>query len=360
MLRLLCLLLAVLLAVGCKSAPKPNLDPVLGRATVPPPKPGDVLSQQPSQYYAATPPPPASATNRLALPASGQWSTTPPPVVNSTAVAPIRQQSYQQPVVAQPVAVAQPAPITIAQPVVQQQPIQILQPTAPQYIQQPNCRPCPQPARVVCPEEVPPGTRSALTSEPRSALVTPASDSVAAFRRAGLPGEPTPANSVEPGRLTVDSQARNIMDIPPATRPGSPTPAGGAVQPASFTSAGPNSGMRSALSNTPTAAATSTSTPTSPSATIRSRYGYDANYNWLKGQLEYSKAARRWKLRYIPLDGETDPHGGSVVLADSPLLASFEPGDYVLVDGRIDGRNDPSEKTFSPLYQVARIDKARP
>lgn len=339
MVRLLCLLLAALLAAGCKSPPKPSLDPFLGRATVPPPKPGEVVTQRADPYYAASPPAPASATNRL-VPPAGQWSNTPP--VDATARTPIRQQSYQQ-----PVTIAQPAP---------QQPIQIVQPVNQRYPQQPNCRPCPQPARAVSPEELPPGTRSALNSDPRSAAVTPADDSVAAFRRAGVPGQPTLANNAnnEPRRLEVDEKARDIMDLPPATRPGSPTPARGTIQNASYDEAADDNGLRSALNSNPTARAAT------PSATIRSRYGYDSDYKWLKGQLEYSKAARRWKLRYIPLDGETDAHGGSVVLADSPQLEKFEPGDYVLVDGQIQGLNDTNEKTFSPLYQISRIDRAKP
>ncbi|MDZ7617026.1 MAG: hypothetical protein U1E05_08480, partial [Patescibacteria group bacterium] len=43
------------------------------------------------------------------------------------------------------------------------------------------------------------------------------------------------------------------------------------------------------------------------------QYGFDPSYAWLRGRLEYSQVDRRWKLRYIPVDGNTDQYGGSVV-----------------------------------------------
>ncbi|MEA1951184.1 MAG: hypothetical protein U9N87_07355 [Planctomycetota bacterium] len=66
-----------------------------------------------------------------------------------------------------------------------------------------------------------------------------------------------------------------------------------------------------------------------------SRYGHAGDHDWLKGRLEYSQAQRRWKLRYIPIDGQTDQYGGSVILRKSSLLSGFERGDYVEVNGRL-------------------------
>ena len=86
-------------------------------------------------------------------------------------------------------------------------------------------------------------------------------------------------------------------------------------------------------------------------------YGYQANYSWLKGQLEYSTTARRWKLRYIPRhasENRIDDFGGSVILADNQQLQSFSPGQFVQVEGRLLG-NDPGIVDFAPTYQIARI-----
>lgn len=86
-------------------------------------------------------------------------------------------------------------------------------------------------------------------------------------------------------------------------------------------------------------------------------YGHDPNYAWLKGQLEYSHIDRRWKLRYIPIDGQTDEHGGSVVLPDSSLLESFEPGDFIAVQGRLSGK---ASSGYAPLYELSRVKRLDP
>ena len=64
-------------------------------------------------------------------------------------------------------------------------------------------------------------------------------------------------------------------------------------------------------------------------------YGFDANYAWLQGQLEYSDATKQWKLRYVPINGPTDRYGGSVVLGPTPALAGYKAGDFVSVKGQV-------------------------
>ncbi len=84
-----------------------------------------------------------------------------------------------------------------------------------------------------------------------------------------------------------------------------------------------------------------------------SRYGHDPQYAWLRGQLEYSRIEGHWKLRYIPVDGETDKHGGSVVVSDPSVLAGCERGDFVEVRGRVGDRR--TKKGYAPTYEVAQI-----
>jgi hypothetical protein len=87
------------------------------------------------------------------------------------------------------------------------------------------------------------------------------------------------------------------------------------------------------------------------------RYGYAKDYNQLQGRLEYSAAERQWKLRYIPIHGQMDIHGGSVVLPTT-ALEDFQAGDYVIVQGRLDqktaSRDDGQPRyvpsSISPLY----------
>ena len=84
------------------------------------------------------------------------------------------------------------------------------------------------------------------------------------------------------------------------------------------------------------------------------RYGHDAAYAWLRGRLEYSEIDRRWKLRYIPIDGQTDQYGGSVVLGDTSLLTGLERGDFVEVRGKLLG-SAQGDGGFAPVYEVAQI-----
>ncbi len=84
-----------------------------------------------------------------------------------------------------------------------------------------------------------------------------------------------------------------------------------------------------------------------------SRYAHDPQYGRLRGQLEYSRIEGHWKLRYIPVDGETDKHGGSVVVSDPSVLAGYERGDFVEVRGHLGDRR--TKKGYAPTYEVAQI-----
>ena len=111
---------------------------------------------------------------------------------------------------------------------------------------------------------------------------------------------------------------------------------------------------------TPPQVATPTE-PTKPEKTTADRspakYGYDTDYSRLRGRLEYLESQRRWKLRYIPIDGETDQYGGSVVIDDTVALADYEPGDFIAVEGAV---NQPrgNSRSFAPTYRIARVKPA--
>jgi hypothetical protein len=70
--------------------------------------------------------------------------------------------------------------------------------------------------------------------------------------------------------------------------------------------------------------------------------------------LEYSESERHWKLRYIPIDGATDGFGGSVILADTPLLSGYERGDFVEVAGKL-ASTSPDKRGYAPKYQVSQL-----
>lgn len=93
--------------------------------------------------------------------------------------------------------------------------------------------------------------------------------------------------------------------------------------------------------------------PTSPAT----RYWHAPGYGQLHGRLEYSQSLKQWKIRYIPIDGQTDSYGGSVVLANSPALGKFRSGDFVSVEGSI-GQKQTS-RGFSPTYELRQIESLR-
>ncbi len=84
------------------------------------------------------------------------------------------------------------------------------------------------------------------------------------------------------------------------------------------------------------------------------QYGFDPSYAWLRGRLEYSQVDRRWKLRYIPVDGNTDQYGGSVIIGNEAALAGCEQGEFVAIRGRVTG---VGEHGFAPLYEVAALER---
>jgi len=85
-----------------------------------------------------------------------------------------------------------------------------------------------------------------------------------------------------------------------------------------------------------------------------SRYAFAPDHSWLKGKLEYLHGRQQWKLRYIPIDGETDEFGGSVVIPDAAMLSNFKAGNFVKLEGAID-RSSLGPGKYAPDYRVARI-----
>lgn len=82
-------------------------------------------------------------------------------------------------------------------------------------------------------------------------------------------------------------------------------------------------------------------------------YGHAPDYSWVRGKLEYSQIDDRWKLRYIPIDGQTDEYGGSVVVSDPAVLSGCERGEHIELRGEVAGSD--AEGGFAPLYEVAEV-----
>lgn len=162
----------------------------------------------------------------------------------------------------------------------------------------------------------------------------------------------------EPRRLPQESEPVDIMELPPTGSRSANASTRPVVERTSFRSpsatregAAPR-GTSARRTSEQAAEANPNQAEARPAATNRASYGHDPGYAWMKGKLEYSRIDRRWKLRYIPIDGETDEHGGSVLLPDSPLLDGFEPGDFIAVQGALAGE---ASAGYAPPYELSRV-----
>ncbi len=86
------------------------------------------------------------------------------------------------------------------------------------------------------------------------------------------------------------------------------------------------------------------------------RFGHDANFQWVRGQLEYSEATNQWKLRYIPIQQSPDQFGGSVLIANPQVLGGVRPGEHVQLRGRLHSRGTSSQ-VFAPIYTVSIVQR---
>lgn len=93
-----------------------------------------------------------------------------------------------------------------------------------------------------------------------------------------------------------------------------------------------------------------------PASGSASNYGYDAEYQWMKGKLEYSQSSRTWRLRYVPPEAANDAYGGSVVLTGAAQLGDFKDGDFVVASGTI-GQSAADQGSFAPMYNVTQIQR---
>ncbi|CAN5164421.1 hypothetical protein BH10PLA2_BH10PLA2_24400 [soil metagenome] len=84
-------------------------------------------------------------------------------------------------------------------------------------------------------------------------------------------------------------------------------------------------------------------------ATGTGQYGHAEDYSWVRGEVR--KTRKGWHLRYASL-GESDPHGGSVTLADDGPLSELKEGEVFVVKGRL---QDPNSRASSPNYVVIEV-----
>ena len=332
---------------GCQSQSPPTADPFFGRTRVPPPGTGYMSSPPTDPYFGGTP----STAGAMSRPA-GSPAVTPHTVIPQTPATPGTFTPDTSPIV----------PGT--------------SPMAPGT----NNRYTPPAGTFNQRSGSGFGSNPSLAGRERVIrILQPRPKPVAAVSCDSTPScEPTPVAAVdcrprEPRLLNVPVDAIDIRDLPKVQTSTSPkrstaVPGQDAFRLVSGAQPSVPSGQSSAPGDSVavvtagdsvavvTAAVAEATEPGKTTATgfaPKSNYGHDADYTWLRGRLEYSQIDRRWKLRYIPIDGETDRYGGSVVLPDPSLLGGCERGDFIEARGQIDLLNP--KKRFAPTYRATAV-----
>jgi hypothetical protein len=158
------------------------------------------------------------------------------------------------------------------------------------------------------------------------------------------------------------SRVVNIVDLPRRASSPSVVRTAAATAPVTTSPSGRPAGadaFRLVSATEPVDASTGgRSTQEATGFSAAARYGHEPSYAWLRGRLEFSLIDQQWKLRYIPVDGETDDYGGSVVLADESKLTGCERGDFVEIHGKVLGGQPASG--FSPRYEVESLKRLSP
>ncbi len=288
-------------AGGCRSRPA-QLDPFMGRTTVPPPATGSVGGGAPAYTYPAAPPslvaPPATTIPPAASPFPSGGSLYAPPGGFTPNTSTPRSSATPQTIV-NPTASAPPPNAPIAPPA--------------QFA----------------------GASGATASPIR--VLEPSRTSAG----------PVGTTVARPNALPAAAGGVDIMDLPVSNRPAQPQTAAapGALQ--NFQQ--PAAAYPPGTSNVPVRTATL--------EPAQAAYGYNNDYTRLAGRLEYSPADGRWMLRYLAPGAATDRFGGVVLVAVQRAAAGLRPGDFVIADGRI----DPSTTAagYPPVFTAADVQPQR-
>ncbi len=335
----LALVSAALLAMGCRT-PAPTFDPFAGRTTVPPPGTGTMAPPAVSQpYYQSAPPPgvPPTTTYPNTVPPGGSYGY-PQSSVQPSSPTMLASASAASPAAPR----ADESRITIAEtpaPVTNWSPQMVTQRAA----DEPTIRiPADdEAARLALPAAQPAQSTRAVAPQTPTRAVAAAPQPVSYAQATSftpIPQGSYVANGCEPAYRVAPQGAVEITQLPAHTGRSSAAPAASA-------SAAPAAGFA--------IRPVSHEQPDFLSPVYR--YGYDTDYRWIKGKLEYLQSTQQWKLRYIPIDGETDEYGGSVEIANPELMAGIEPGDYVTLHGRI--TREPDDTSFAPLYTISQAER---
>ena len=96
-----------------------------------------------------------------------------------------------------------------------------------------------------------------------------------------------------------------------------------------------------------------TTTPTTTPVTMV-QYGFDPEYRWVSGILQYDSTQQQWNIHYRLKPDPTDRYSGRLALANNARLRRYRNGDIVKIYGRPAHRQHDAEG--KPLYIARRIE----
>ena len=96
----------------------------------------------------------------------------------------------------------------------------------------------------------------------------------------------------------------------------------------------------------------------SNSSSAADRFGFDPQYQWLRGQLEYDPTNQQWHLRYSSQGGPSDQFGGRLLIANPMVLGNLQPGDHVQVQGQL-GSQSAGPNSMVPVYNLSVVQRQR-
>jgi len=86
------------------------------------------------------------------------------------------------------------------------------------------------------------------------------------------------------------------------------------------------------------------------------RFGVGPKQEWLRGQLEFHPDGQ-WAINYMD-EGPKDQIGGRVLIDNPQVLANLSPGEFVVVEGQLFGRQI-DETSYMPAYRVSSVQRQR-
>lgn len=165
----------------------------------------------------------------------------------------------------------------------------------------------------------------------------------------GSSGGTGPSGSIDLASLPP---SRSPSGIPPTTTSSAATAAG------ATSSGGPGGAAVGTGSGSAWAGSGgNVSVAAGPASASANPYGFDPQYQWLRGVLCYSAAEGCWRLRYVPPGCTGDRMGGWVILCHPSGLAGFCSGEQVEVRGQLIYKQIGSCQL--PIYQVQDIRRTR-